>query len=60
MGGEIIRGIGIYFDDIIVTEKDLEEPDRVLRQVLSRANENNIMFNTDYFHNRVEGVKYKS
>lgn len=53
-----IRGVEIYFDDLIIAGKDAEEHDRILKQVLDRAKDNNIKFNPEKFQFKVTKVKY--
>ncbi|GBL84994.1 Retrovirus-related Pol polyprotein from transposon 17.6 [Araneus ventricosus] len=53
-----IKGVEIYFDDLIIAGKNKEEHDKILVEVLERAKENNIKFNPNKFQFRIEEVKY--
>lgn len=53
-----IKGVEIYFDDLIVAGVDKNDHDKILHQVLERARENNIKFNPDKFQFGVQEVKY--
>ncbi|GBL99711.1 Uncharacterized protein K02A2.6 [Araneus ventricosus] len=53
-----IKGIEIYFDDLIIAGKNKEEHDKILVEVLERAKENNIKFNPNKFQFRIEEVIY--
>lgn len=53
-----LPGIGIYFDDIIISGSTLLEHDRNLLNVLERARQNNIKFNINKMQFRQSTVKY--
>ncbi|GBM63522.1 Uncharacterized protein K02A2.6 [Araneus ventricosus] len=53
-----IKGVEIYFDDLIIAGKNKEEHYKILVEVLERAKENNIKFNPNKFQFRIEEVKY--
>lgn len=52
------RGTCIYFDDIIVGGKTLEEHDRNLKMVLEKAREFNVKFNSTKVQFRQNQVKF--
>lgn len=53
-----IENVGIYIDDLIIAAKDEKEHDKILRQVLERANRYNVKFNKKKLQYRMKEVKY--
>ena len=53
-----IPGVYIVADDIIIAAKNNQEHDHILKQVLERAKEHNIVFNLEKLQLRVNEVKY--
>ena len=53
-----IPGIQIVADDMIIAAKTIEDHDKILTQVLQRAEEHNITFNFEKMQLRVNEVKY--
>lgn len=53
-----IPGVGLYFDDLIVTGATEAEHDQNLKCVLDRAYQNNIKFNKKKIQFKKESVKF--
>lgn len=53
-----IKGVVVYFDDILIAGSDEREHDLILKQVVDKARENNIKFNKTKFQYKVKSVKY--
>lgn len=51
-------GIGIYFDDLIISAHTEEEHDRILKRVIERAKKFGVKFNKDKIQFKVSEVKY--
>ncbi|XP_058827881.1 uncharacterized protein K02A2.6-like [Topomyia yanbarensis] len=53
-----IPGVEVYFDDVAIAVKNLEEHDKTLAIVLERARKNNIKFNSVKTQYRSDTVKF--
>lgn len=53
-----IDGVFIYFDDLPIFARSLEEHDKILKEVLHIALANNVKFNKDKLQFRLPKVKY--
>lgn len=53
-----LKGVMVYFDDIVVYADDETEHDRIMKEVIDRARENNIKFNKDKIQYRQGRVKF--
>lgn len=53
-----IPGVNIVFDDLIIAAADDSEHDRILKQVLDRAQKNGVKFNQKKIQYKVGQVKY--
>ncbi|XP_058828239.1 uncharacterized protein K02A2.6-like [Topomyia yanbarensis] len=53
-----IPGVEVYFDDVAIAAKNLEEHDKTLAIVLERARKNNIKFNSVKTQYRSDTVKF--
>ncbi len=53
-----LPGVGIYFDDIVVSGSNEKEHDENLDRLLKRAASCNVKFNKDKFQFRVHEIKY--
>lgn len=53
-----LKGVMVYFDDIVVYADDEREHDKIMQEVIDRARKNNIRFNTDKIQYRRREVKF--
>jgi len=53
-----IKGIIIYFDDILIAGETEDEHDKIMNKVIERAKQLNVKFNKNKIQYKVEKVKY--
>lgn len=53
-----IKGVHVYFDDLLISSCNEEEHDKILKEVVHRARQSNVKFNKAKIQFKVPSVKY--